>query len=132
MDDIQSSHILLFSLLLSQYIIDLEGMGMYDFVGECKDFVKQASDFTAQHYPERAGVVLVVNVPMWFKMVWNVSLVLPYPTQALVSTDLTSALSLCFPKVVSKWVDEVTLKKIFILRGKEEILETLSQKIVSA
>lgn len=85
----------------SVYIIDLEGMGMYDFVGECKDFVQQASEFTSQHYPERAGVVLVINVPYWFKMVWN---------------------------VVSKWVDEVTLKKIFILRG-EEILETLSTKV---
>lgn len=86
----------------SIYIIDLDGMGMYDFVGECKDFVRQASEFAAAHYPERAGVVLVVNVPYWFKMVWN---------------------------VVSKWVDEVTLQKIFILRGKDEIFNTLSEKI---
>lgn len=86
----------------SIYIIDLEGMGMSDFVGECKDFVHEASAFASAHYPERAGVVLVINVPYWFKMVWN---------------------------VVSKWVDEVTLKKIFILRGKDEILQTLSDKI---
>ena len=44
----------------------------------------------------------MVNVPYWFKMIWN---------------------------VVSKWVDEVTLKKIFILRGKEEILKSLLEKI---
>ena len=75
---------------------------MYDFVGECKEFVQQASEFASAHYPERAGIVLVVNVPYWFKMVWN---------------------------VVSKWVDEVTLKKIFILRGKEEIFSALSDKI---
>ena len=86
----------------SIYIIDLEGMGMYDFVGECKEFVHQASTFASAHYPERAGVVFVINVPYWFKMVWN---------------------------VVSKWVDEVTLKKIFILRGKDEIIQKLEEKI---
>lgn len=86
----------------SIYIIDLEGMGMYDFVGECKEFVHQASAFASAHYPERAGVVFVINVPYWFKMVWN---------------------------VVSKWVDEVTLKKIFILRGKDEIIQKLEEKI---
>lgn len=86
----------------SIYIIDLEGMGMYDFVGECKDFVQKASAFASAHYPERAGVVLVINVPYWFKVVWN---------------------------VVSKWVDEVTLQKIFILRGKDEIIQKLADKI---
>ncbi|CAB9524175.1 SEC14 cytosolic factor [Seminavis robusta] len=86
----------------SIYIVDLEGMGMYDFVGECKDFVREASQFASAHYPERAGVVLVVNVPYWFKMVWN---------------------------VVKNWIDEVTLQKIFILRGKDEIFQTLSDKI---
>ena len=39
----------------SIYIIDLEGIRMGDFVGECVDYVKRASEFTAQHYPERAG-----------------------------------------------------------------------------
>ena len=44
---------------------------MTDFVGESVDFVKKASAFSAQHYPERAGFVFVVNVPSWFKMIWN-------------------------------------------------------------
>lgn len=86
----------------SIYIIDLEGMGMSDFVGECKDFVREASAFASANYPERAGIVLVINVPYWFKIVWN---------------------------VVSKWVDEVTLQKIFILRGKDEVIRTLADKI---
>lgn len=86
----------------SIYIIDLEGMGMYDFVGDCQEFVREASQFASAHFPERAGVVLVINVPYWFKMVWN---------------------------VVKKWVDEATLQKIFILRGKDEIFKTLSDKI---
>jgi len=86
----------------SIYIIDLEGMGMGDFVGECKEYVRQASAFTALHYPERAGAVLVINVPFFFKVIWN---------------------------VVSNWVDAVTLKKIFILRGKDEIIQALADKI---
>lgn len=86
----------------SIYIIDLDGIRMGDFVGECKEYVQRASEFTAQHYPERAGTVFVINVPYWFKMIWN---------------------------IVSKWVDEVTLKKIFILRGEEEIYNALVEKV---
>lgn len=86
----------------SIYIIDLAGIRMTDFVGECVDFVRQASAFTAAHYPERAGHVFVVNVPGWFKMIWN---------------------------VVKPMIDEVTLEKIHILRGKEEIFDALVKEI---
>lgn len=55
----------------SIYIIDLDGIRMTDFVGESVDFVKRAAGFSAQHYPERAGYVFVVNVPSWFKLIWN-------------------------------------------------------------
>lgn len=53
-------------------ILDLEGMRMMDFVGECVDYVRKCSEFTGQHYPERAGFVYVINVPGWFAMIWNV------------------------------------------------------------
>lgn len=86
----------------SIYIIDLAGIRMTDFVGECVDFVRQASAFTAAHYPERAGHVFVVNVPGWFKIIWN---------------------------VVRPMIDEITLEKIHILRGKEEIFEALSKQV---
>ena len=86
----------------SIYIIDLAGIRMTDFVGECVDFVRQASAFTSAHYPERAGHVFVVNVPGWFKMIWN---------------------------VVKPMIDEVTLEKIHILRGQQEIYEALEQQI---
>ena len=46
-------------------VFDLEGMRMMDFVGEVIDYVKMCSQFTGQHYPERAGHVIVVNVPRW-------------------------------------------------------------------
>ena len=83
-------------------VIDLQGMRMTDFVGECVDYVRKSSEFTSQNYPERAGTVLVVNVPGWFKMIWN---------------------------VVKPLIDEVTLQKIQILRGKEEIFKALVSKI---
>jgi hypothetical protein len=89
-------------LARSVYIIDLEGIRFGDFVGEAVDFVKKASAFTSQNYPERAGCVMVIHVPAWFKVIWN---------------------------VVKPMVDEVTLQKIFILRGKEEIQQALEQKI---
>jgi hypothetical protein len=86
----------------SIYIIDLDGIKLTDFVGECVDFVRKASEFTGAHYPERAGSVIIINVPSWFKLIWN---------------------------VVKAWIDEVTLKKICILRGQDEIREALSERI---
>lgn len=83
----------------SIYIIDLQGIRISDFVGECVDFVKKTASFTGEHYPERAGLIYVINVPSWFKIIWN---------------------------VVKPLVDEDTLKKVFILRGKKEIFNALS------
>merc|ERR1712224_851190 len=60
------------------------------------------SRFTGQHYPERAGHVIVINVPRWFAMIW---------------------------KVVKPMVDEVTLKKISIVRGKNAVFSALAEKI---
>ena len=89
-------------LARSIYIIDLAGIRMTDFVGEAVDFVKRASAFSAQHYPERAGYVFVINVPGWFKLIWN---------------------------VVKPIIDEDTLKKIYILRGKDEIRNAMQERI---
>jgi CRAL/TRIO domain len=89
-------------LAKSIYIIDLDGIRMTDFVGEAVDFVKRASAFSAQHYPERAGYVFVINVPGWFKLIWN---------------------------VVKPIIDEDTLKKIYILRGKDEIRNAMQERI---
>uniref|UniRef100_A0A7S2U9B8 CRAL-TRIO domain-containing protein n=1 Tax=Attheya septentrionalis TaxID=420275 RepID=A0A7S2U9B8_9STRA len=86
----------------STYVIDLQGIKLMDFAGEVIDFVKKASKFTGQHYPEKAGYVMVINVPAWFKLIW---------------------------KVVKPMVDEATLKKIYILRGKKEILKALQERI---
>mmetsp|Transcript_20477 Transcript_20477/g.33957 ORF Transcript_20477/g.33957 Transcript_20477/m.33957 type:complete len:479 (-) Transcript_20477:125-1561(-) len=83
-------------------VIDLDGMRMTDFAGEVVDFTRKCSAFTGDHYPERAGYVIVVNVPSWFKMIWN---------------------------VVKSFIDEVTLKKISIVRGKKDVFEAMLERI---
>jgi len=86
----------------SIYIVDLEGIRISDFCGECVDFVRRACAFCNQHYPERSGCILVVNVPTYFKLIW---------------------------RVVKRFADKKTLAKVKILRGKDEILETLLEFI---
>ena len=87
----------------SIYIIDLDGIGLRDFVGEVVDFVKRASSFTAAHYPERSGSIYIINVPSWFSVIWN---------------------------AVKHMVDDVTKKKITIMRyGKEAITKALMERI---
>lgn len=87
----------------SIYVIDLDGIGIRDFAGDVVDFVKRASAFTAAHYPERSGSIYVINVPSWFSIIWN---------------------------VVKPMVDDVTKKKITIMRhGKEAITKALMEKI---
>jgi hypothetical protein len=46
-------------------VLDLEGIRMMDFAGEVIEYVKMCSQFSGQHYPERAGHVIVINVPRW-------------------------------------------------------------------
>jgi len=87
----------------SIYVIDLDGMGFRDFAGEVVDFVKRASKFTGDHYPERSGSIFVINVPSWFSVIWN---------------------------VVKPMVDDVTKQKITIMKyGNEAITKALMEKI---
>lgn len=87
----------------SIYVIDLDGIGFRDFAGEVVDFVKKASTFTGDHYPERSGSIFIINVPSWFSVIWN---------------------------VVKPMVDDVTKAKIKILRyGTEGITKALTEKI---
>lgn len=89
-------------LAKSIYIIDLDGIRMTDFAGEAVEFLKRAAGFSAEHYPERAGYVFVINVPGWFKLIWT---------------------------AVKPIVDEATLEKIYILRGQKEIRQQMQERI---
>lgn len=83
-------------------VLDMEGIRIADFVGEVVDFTRKCSANTGDHYPERAGYVFVINVPLWFNVIW---------------------------KVVKSFVDEVTLKKIKIVRGSKAIKKALAERI---
>lgn len=86
----------------SIFVVDLDGIRLTDFVGETRKFVLTASRLSALHYPERGGKVFLINVPLWFKVIW---------------------------KAVRPVVAESTLDKIYILRGKDEIREKLLERI---
>lgn len=86
----------------SIYIVDLEGIRLTDFVGDTREFITTATRLSSQHYPERGGKIFIINVPLWFKVIWQ---------------------------VVRPMVAESTLQKIHILRGKDEIQQSLVQQI---
>ena len=86
----------------SIYVMDLDGMRIWDFAGEIIDFCRQASKFTQEHYPERAGTIFVINVPGFFQIIWN---------------------------VMKPLTDPVTLEKVKVVSGKAEVLEALKEKI---
>lgn len=83
-------------------VLDMEGIGFYDFVGDVVDFTRKCSANTGDHYPERAGYVFVINVPYWFNVIWE---------------------------VVKSFVNEVTLEKIKIVRGAQAVTDALSERI---
>ena len=88
--------------MTSIFVVDLDGIKLSDFVGETKAFVQKASTIAALHYPERAGKVFVVNVPIWFQVIW---------------------------KCIKPLIDDTTMEKIYILRGKDEILTNLKKHV---
>lgn len=88
--------------LKSIYVIDLAGIRLRDFAGEVIKFVKSAASFTSRHYPERSGTIFVVNAPIWFNVIW---------------------------KVVKPIIDPVTVEKVRVVRGEENIRRELREKI---
>jgi len=52
-------------------VIDLDGVRLRDFAGDVVTFVKRAASFTGQHYPERSGIIYVLNAPSFFQLIWR-------------------------------------------------------------
>lgn len=86
----------------SIYVIDLDGLRLRDFAGEVVKFVKSAAGFTSRHYPERSGAIFVVNPPIWFNVIW---------------------------KAVKPIIAPVTVEKVRVVRGAENIRRELREKI---
>ena len=78
-------------------VIDMKGLGFRQMIsGATKQLLKQTVKIGSEYYPERTYKTLIVNVPTWFSVVWN---------------------------LVKVFLSERSLKKISILRGnyKEEL-----------
>jgi hypothetical protein len=83
-------------------ILDLEGIGMFDFAGDVVNFVRKSIAISGAHYPERAHKIFIINSPSYFTGIWA---------------------------VIKGWLDENTRQKIFILgtlpKFKDKLLEVV-------
>jgi|GEM_PF-2272352 len=86
-------------------IMDLEGIGMFDFVGEVIDYVKKTVSISGEHYPERSHKMFIINAPRFFTGVWA---------------------------IIKPMLDETTKSKIKILRNKytAELLEVIDEQVL--
>jgi hypothetical protein len=51
-------------------ILDLEGIGLFDFAGDVVNFVRKSIGISGAHYPERANKIFIINAPGFFKGIW--------------------------------------------------------------
>mmetsp|Transcript_17866 Transcript_17866/g.32978 ORF Transcript_17866/g.32978 Transcript_17866/m.32978 type:complete len:912 (+) Transcript_17866:61-2796(+) len=81
-------------------ILDLEGIGVWDFAGDVIDFVKKTIALSGEHYPERAHRIYIVNAPRFFTGIWS---------------------------MIKPMLDEATKKKIGLYRSnyKDALLEDI-------
>ncbi|GMI05961.1 hypothetical protein TrVE_jg12766 [Triparma verrucosa] len=53
-------------------VFDVEGVRPGDLSGIVLEFLKKTSSIMQDHYPERSEIILVINSPNWFYIIWNV------------------------------------------------------------
>ena len=82
-------------------VIDVKGVGVFDFMGKTLEFVKKSVQVAGQHYPERSFVIYVVNANSIFTTIWS---------------------------IIKGWIHENTVKKVRIL-GPSETLSGLQEHI---
>lgn len=44
---------------------------MKDIAGEPFEFIRRATHFMQEHYPERCRVIIIANTPGWFSFIWK-------------------------------------------------------------
>lgn len=82
-------------------ILDLKGTTMKHFTGDVLSFIKMTNSVVGQHYPEKAGNIILINVPVVFSSVW---------------------------RVIKGFIDPVTAKKV-VFAKKSEVTKTLLKYI---
>lgn len=53
-------------------ILDVEGVGVADLMGDALEFMKEASKVIQGHYVERCKKMFIVNAPFFFNMLWRI------------------------------------------------------------
>ena len=71
-------------------VLDVAGVGVSDFFGDVKEFVKKTSGVSSAHYPERSAHIYIINIPYSFNVIWSVA---------------------------KLWLDPVTLAKVHLVRS---------------
>lgn len=57
-------------------VIDMENVALSDLAGDKLEFLRKSVAAANAHYPERSFMILIINVPYWFSIVWGI--VKPY------------------------------------------------------
>lgn len=53
-------------------VLDVEGVGVADLMGDALEFMKEASKVIQGHYVERCRKMFIVNAPFFFNMLWRI------------------------------------------------------------
>lgn len=80
-------------------VVDLKGLSKKQLTKKAYAFLKALAKCDQDNYPESLGKLLMINVPMVFKVVW---------------------------KIVKPWLDQRTRDKIFVCKGKDVAKELLN------
>ena len=57
-------------------VVDMENIALSDLAGDKLEFLRKSVAAANAHYPERSFMIMIINVPYWFSLVWNI--VKPY------------------------------------------------------
>mmetsp|Transcript_6269 Transcript_6269/g.6476 ORF Transcript_6269/g.6476 Transcript_6269/m.6476 type:complete len:809 (+) Transcript_6269:2-2428(+) len=53
-------------------VLDVQGVGVADLMGDALEFIKEASKVVQSHYVERCHKMFIVNAPFFFNMLWRI------------------------------------------------------------
>lgn len=53
-------------------ILDVSGLRFSQIIGDVITFAKRVAKIAQDHYPERAHMIFILNVPLWFNTVYKV------------------------------------------------------------
>lgn len=90
-------------------VFDLDRISLSGIQGENLAFLRECTSTMGDHYPERAGKILVTNAPGFFALLWRMaSPLIPEPTKKKITisraADTTNARGLLPPECAARSV----------------------------